>query len=894
MPLICPVCIVSNKPTTYFYQISRQFKATSYRRKIVQATNGLHKKEWVHELNESQADGLYCTECNNHVIPDLLSRDELELLKDNRIETWNPSEFPIDDVLQKLMETGRKNGSGVEHYSFPERTAIYGELKKPLPDIIYSRLREMGIKELYSHQADAINEIRDGKNVVIETGTASGKSLIFTLPVLEKLLEAEDSTVLYLSPLKALTHDQLKGLDQWNEVLNDDRPLHGFKKINIGGKEICAGVLEGGEGDSAKELTYENARYWMTNVHYLHLLLQGPYHYPKRGKQCYKFFTNLKYVVLDELHAYNGVLGSKVSMVIRRLRMLCRKFGNTNIQFITCSASIGNPKELSEEITGLKGIKGFSLINHDGSPTNKREILLWNPGLLETQTHDRTRRAPISEAIEILKNIVDEFNILPKTLMFYGNRRATSTASFDLNRAIRSRYQEKGLGENLPSELFTPFHAQLTTMKKHQLMNRLKQDELVGLVSTSALEMGIDIGDLSLCIMVGYGGSKASFLQQAGRVGRKGPGLVIQIFQEDPLEQYYATNPKEFIEREAEHVTIDVENSNIISEHLKYAAFEQNGSLSLPQSFFRVSAVRKMEEFNEIWKVEEPKWKLQSKEKLKYNYLLNSGKVYKVVLKTGHKSETIFNGVDERSLLRDYHYGAVFLYEDKTYKVHRINSKTCEIQVIQQRFDYTTRSQIADTISLIDEYKKEDISQKAELGLGKFEITRRLWGFKKVALFGGQINENIQESNMYPVKYTTNGLWIKLSNQSDDLTEGSIHVLEHAIASAIPTIVKCATSDFGLLSSVNMKEFSFSPTVVIYETGGGGAGIVDAVQKRFIDIMDKALAILKACPCNNGCPNCTHISSCERGNDPLNKDGGIILLEKLLKNTEKFVKEKTH
>ncbi len=885
MPLICPSCQTSDKSTTYFYQISRQFKATSFRRKVVQATNGIHKKEWINKY-ESQADGLYCSECTNHVIYDLLSKDELELFKDNRIETWNPSEFPIEDVVRNLIKLGGNNGSGVERYSLHERAALYGELKKPLPDIIYSQLRSMGIKELYSHQADAINEIRDGKNVVIETGTASGKSLIYTLPALEMLLEEEYSTVLYLSPLKALTHDQLKGLDQWNDEVTNDRPLHGFKKIRIGGKEICAGVLEGGEGDSAKELTYENARYWMTNVHYLHLLLQGPYHYPKKGKQCYQFFKNLKYVVIDELHAYNGVLGSKVSMVIRRLRMLCKKFGNTNIQFITCSASIGNPKELSEEITGLKGIKGFSLINHDGSPTSKREILLWNPGLLEVQTQDRTRRAPISEAIEILKNIVDEFNILPKTLMFYGNRRATSTASFDLNRAIRSRYYEKGLGENLPSELFTPFHAQLTAMKKHQLMKRLKQEELVGLVSTSALEMGIDIGELSLCIMVGYGGSKASFLQQAGRVGRKGPGLVIQIFQEDPLEQYYAANPREFIERQAEHVTIDVENPNIVSEHLKYAAYEQNGSMSLPQTFFRVAGVRRMEEFNEIWKVEEPKWKLQSKEKLKYNYLLNSGKVYKVVLKTGHTSETILNGVDERSLLRDYHYGAVFLYEDKTYRVHRINSKTCEIQVVQQRFDYTTRSQVADTINMIEEFKKDDISQNVELGLGKFEITRRLWGFKKNALYGGQINENLHESNMYPVKYTTKGLWIKLSNQMSYLTEGSIHVLEHAIASAIPTIVKCSTSDFGLLSSVNMKEFSFSSTIVIYETGGGGSGIVDAVQRRFFEIMEIALEILKVCPCNNGCPNCTHISTCERGNEPLDKEVGMALLRTCINNTK--------
>ncbi|MFC0189458.1 DEAD/DEAH box helicase [Fictibacillus aquaticus] len=887
MPLICQKCLDSGNKGRDFYQISRRFKNIPFKRNILQATNGIHKKDWVKSNKiDLKPDGIYCGQCNISILENLMNKEEIKLLKDYRIESWNPSEFPLEIVLQKLKIAGNNTGAEVEHYSVPKRTAQFGDIRTSLPEPITKKMNEFGIKKLYSHQAEAINDVRDGKNVVIVSGTASGKSLVYTLPALEQLFTNENATILYLSPLKALTHDQLKTLSKWNDDATEKNDLNGYKKIKLGGKEISIGVLESGNGEAAKELTYKNARYWMTNIHFLHYLLQGPYHYRNKGNDCTRFFANLKYVVLDELHAYNGVLGSKVSMVMRRLRMLCKKLGNTSLQFIACSASIGNPKELAEELTGLKGIRGFTLIDKDGSPSFEKEILMWNPALLENKKELRTRRAPVSEAIEILKHIVSEHGILPKTLLFYGNRRATSTASFELNRAIRSRIIELNDQRDIPNELFSPFHAQLTTIKKHQLMNQLKQGELIGLVSTSALEMGIDIGDLSLCIMVGYSGSKASFLQQAGRVGRNGPGLVIQIFQEDPLEQYYAKNPIEFIEREPEHVTIDVNNPNIISEHLKYAAYEQNGTLSLPQSFFRVGNIRKVEGFLDSWDVKESKWKLKPK-KITYNNLLINGRVYKVVLKNGMNTETLLEGVDERSLLRDYHNGAVFLHEEKTYKVQRIIQQSGEIHVIQQRFEYTTRSHITDSLVLKEKNTKSNLGEIFELGKGTFELIRRMWGFKKVSLYGGQIIEDLQESNMYPVKYSTDGLWINLLSYDDFkqyLTESSIHVLEHAIASAIPTIVKCSNSDFGVISSVSMKEFSDLPTLVIYETGGGGAGIVDAVEERFIHILRKASGILNACSCTNGCPNCTHLSGCEQGNERLDKQGGIKLLELLQKN----------
>jgi DEAD/DEAH box helicase domain-containing protein len=880
MPLVCLNCHTTTNKQVNFFQISRKLKGIPFKREIKQPTNGIHVTFWEKDDITSLADGVYCQTCNSEINKDFLSSDERALFKDIRMETFSFKDYPIQEVISHIKNVGTKLGSSVEQYSLHERQPVYGDLEKPLPELLTTKLVEEGIDRFYSHQAEAINRVRKGENVVITTGTASGKSMVYTIPALESFINNDDSTVLYLSPLKALTRDQLQSLDSFDYEGKGEDSSFGYKTIKLGDTKIGAGVLEGGKSDSVKELTYQSARYWLTNVHYLHFLLQGPVHYLKNKKNFIRFFSNLKYVIIDELHAYNGVLGSKVAMLMRRLRNLCKALGNTNLQFIACSASIGNPKELAEEITGLKGNNGFALIDQEGSPTYNREILLWNPGLLEQKLEHRTRRAPISEAIEILKAIAGHYKMLPKTIFFYGNRRATTTASFDLNNALRSKLGEVLDGVDISSEMFSPFHAQLNSYKKQEIMSKLKKGELTGIVSTSALEMGIDIGDLNVCIMIGYAGSKASFLQQAGRVGRKGPGLVIQIFQEDPLERYYASNPIEFMEREPENVTINVSNPTIVAEHLQYAAHELNGSISSPHNFFKVSAAKKAENFlDKMVETTRGTWSLIEPE-LKYNNLLSSSKLYTVVHKQGATTETLYEGVDERSLLRDYHQNAVFLYNQRTYKVSRILSKKNEIWAVPIKAEYTTRSQINDSLYVVNEVKTTNINNWMNLGRGQLEITRRLWGYKKVNLFGGATSEMIQDNTMYPVTYKTEGLWIQIPDRG--VSDGPLHVVEHAIASAIPTIVKCSHSDFSLLSSTNLKEFDYIPTIVCYESGGGGAGIMEAVEERILHIFKKGLGILKSCPCSSGCPNCTHLSMCEKNNEPLDKANGILLMEQFL------------
>lgn len=879
MPLICQECLKNNKPQLKFFQVSTQLRGEIFKREIKQPTNGLRLAGWERDLDESLTDGIYCSTCKSLVNEMLISKDERELLIDKRMEALSFYDVPLEGIISDIKEVSSREGSKLQQYSFPKKAAIFEELQHPLPSELSVKMIEKGIQQLYSHQAQAINKIRSGENLVITTGTASGKSLVYSIPVLESFIENDSTTALYLSPLKALTRDQMNSLEMFNHQSSSSDTTFGYKTIKLGSKEIGVGILEGGKADAVKELTYQNARYWLTNVHYLHYILQGAFHFKKKAPAVLNFFKNLKYVVIDELHAYNGVLGSKVAMLLRRIRSLCNALG-TSVQFIACSASIGNPKELVEDITGVKGINGFSLIEEDGSPAHQREILLMTPGFLSSQNDSRLRRAPISEAIEILKYLANKYGKLPKTILFYGNRKSTETASFELNKAIKSIYRDSLNKEEVPQEFFSPFHAHINAYKKQETMNKIKNGELAGIVSTSALEMGINIGDLDICIMVGYAGSKASFLQQAGRVGRKGPGLVIQIFQEDPLEQYYASNPVEFMERQAEHVSIDVSNSNIVAEHIQYAAHELNGRISSAHRYFKVSAARKSENFlGNMAEIKQGTWELTNKELL-YNPLISSGRVFTILTQNGHTKETILEGVDERTVLRDYHYGAVFLYNQRTYKVLRISQKDNEVLVVPFKADYTTRSQVRDSIYIEKEMERKNINELLEIGKGTLEVTRRLWGYKKVSLFGGGSSEYLSDTNMYPVKYKTEGLWLQFGAWK--IEDAALHVVEHALTSAIPSVVKCSNSDFSLLSSSNLKEFGNIPTIILYETGGGGAGIMDTVSVRISHILNKALSILETCPCLEGCPNCTHLSHCERSNEFLDKGAGIEVISQVL------------
>lgn len=910
MPVLCSSCS-SQRPFGDFIQVSYKVNPAGSYREITQRANGLRISEWNDLESNSKADlvadGILCMHDHALILEATLTIEEKELLVDKRL----PKEiiFDSDAILIDLKELSNKARSEIYVHEIPSYEGAFNSTVI-LQSWMIEKLQKMGISSLYQHQAEAIEYLRDGRNVVLCTQTASGKSLAYNIPILEKLTVDSEATALYLSPFKALVDDQFSHLKKWADTENERQvklTMDGFAKFFVNQKELSVGVLHGQNNtpehlrkDQARDLVFEKARYWLTNVHYLHLVIQGVITNPKKAAHLQRYFKNLSYVVIDELHQYSGMLGSKVSMMIRRIRMICERLGNRDIKFIACSATIANPKYLAEELTGKRGIQGFHEVMGSQAPMKRKQIFMWNPGGSEA---DQQRKAVVSDLYEILRSVYKN-DRWPRCIIFSSNRQQAQLLSRELNIIMKSHLQDKWelTGD---TELFLPYHAYLTTEVKEKTIRKLEQGEILGVVTTSALEVGIDIKTLDLCIILGYPGSQASFWQQAGRVGRNRDGIVIMMLQEEPLQQYFSRQPYEFFHLPAESAVINTSNQKLVSEHLTYAAHEQGGTIANAKNYFRPSSIRKVVLDNTEFWVEKDNNMAFIGETPKYKPLMKMGESYTVVTRSGWSDEVLFQNVDQRSLIRDYHVDAVFLGSDNRgfYKVKWINKAERKVVAESVKTDYHTRGIIRDSIEVIEVAGTLVAKDMLKLNTGQILVKRSTFGYKKIYNHSSKPAETVQLQNTYPVSFTTDAFWLMwedagrrsiqeslrhLGNGSeltlDELCEGSLHTAEHAIASAVPAIVKCSMSDFRHHSFYAGTTLFGMPGMFFYDSEpGGGSGIVEAIAEKFDVLLKRAIELASSCNCVTGCPSCIQLFQCERQNESLHKAGGLLILRGLLK-----------
>lgn len=911
MPLICSSC-GAVRPYGDFVQISYKADPDGYCREIQQRANGLHMSDWKcieaeYESYSNQKEGIFCIQDGSPMISNLLMTEEVELLLDRRL----PLQQTFHSSLQagQLIELSEHVRADVYVHETDEVQGVYDE-HMPMAGWMQSKLETMGINKLYKHQAEAVEAIRQGRNVVICTKTASGKSLSYNIPIMEKLVADSNACVLYLAPYKALVEDQFAHLQQWTDLEEEsvsNFKMAGFSKLKLNGKEVSAGLLFGQRNipqhmrkDQASSLVFEQGRYWLTNVHYLHLILQSIGTQTGKAPQLIRFLENLRYIVIDELHHYSGLIGSKVSMVIRRLRMVCERLGNREIQFIACSATIANPKYLAEELTGKRGIQGFHEVMESKAPINKKDIILWNSGLMDL---GHKRRAVASDLYEILKKVYSNGQ-WPRSIIFSSNRQQAQLLSRELNMILRTHLNESGSVElKEGQDLFLPYHANLPQETKEQTIKKLQQGEILGVVATKALEVGIDVDCLDICIMIGYPGSHASFWQQAGRVGRSGDGLIIMMLQEEPLQQYYARNPLEFFQQSPESAAININNPKILKEHLVYAAHEQGGMIYNAINYVRASVLRKvLAEVDEQWQQAEGKLVYMG-EPPKYQPLIAMGETYTVVSKSGWNETILFQNVDTRSLIRDYHVDAIFLGSDNHsfYKVKWIDKRQRKVLVEQVRSDYLTRGIVRDSIEVSDITKLILDGNELKANIGNIVVKRNTFGYKKIYTHNAKPSETVQLTSTYPVSFQTEALWLMWDVQGksqlrnlladiqtladltfEELLDGSIHAAEHALAAVISAIVKCSASDFQHVSFHSGSALFGMPGLFIYDSqAGGGSGIVEVIAEKFDVLLEKAELMMTSCSCSNGCPSCVQLFQCERQNDPLHKAGGVAVIQLL-------------
>jgi DEAD/DEAH box helicase domain-containing protein len=737
----------------------------------------------------------------------------------------------------------------VEH--IPARPAAYAELARSLPDALEGSLNEAGLLPLYTHQAEAVNFARAGRNVMVATSSASGKTLCYNIPVLEAVLGERFSRALYLFPTKALAQDQLRNLTEL----------------------ACPALLQPEElatfdGDTPQTERAEirkRARIILTNPDMLHLGIL-PNH-----RSWSRLLRHLRYVVIDEAHAYRGVFGSHVADVLRRLRRLCRYHGSSP-RFICCSATVANPAEHAESLVGAP----FTVVNSDGAPRGEKDFVLWNPPLSDAARG--TRHSANSEAASLFAELVSQGI---RSLTFAPSRRLTELIYV----YARDRLTRDSPG--LDSRIM-PYRAGYLPQDRRQIEQALFSGQLSGVVATSALELGIDIGDLEATVLTGYPGSIASAWQQAGRSGRgRGRSLSFLVARDSPLDQYFMRHPDYFFGKTVENALVNPANPYILRAHLLCAAWE------LPltegdQGFFGASFKREREELagQGLLRERHGRWHLAPM--VVYpaqgiNIRATSGESYTVIdTQTGSQLETVESSV----AFFQIHPGAIYLHQGEPYLVTRLDLGNRTAYAEPTAAPYYTQTKEIDELHIIRRLRERQCGP-VKVYLGEVAVTNTVVGFKKKAQFTEEVIGE-EPLDLPPQHFPTVAVWFDLPQKAIDRINqeqldlaGGLHAAEHAAIAMLPLFALCDRNDIGGVSTP-LHPDTGKAQIFIYDAYPGGVGIAEKGFDLIEELWQTTLRAIAECPCQEGCPGCIQSPKCGNNNQPLDKQAARLLLEGLL------------
>lgn len=741
----------------------------------------------------------------------------------------------------------------------PGKEAVFGEVNPPLAPEIRQLLLDQGIVRLYSHQAEAINAIRGGNHTVIVTGTASGKSLCYLLPVLQSFLEDNQGRALLLYPTKALAQDQLKGMARLVDGLPGPHPV--------------MGAYDGDTPVNSRKTLRDKGNFILTNPDMLH---QGIL--PKHPGWS-AFWSNLKYVIIDEIHTYRGVFGSNVANVIRRLRRICRHYGSAPV-FIGASATIDNPKQHAESLTGVP----MTLVDNDGAPKGARYFVFWNPPYIDgTKTE---RRSANSEAAQLMTQLIRER--IP-TITFAKTRVTTEL----IYRYVRDQLQQHSPGL---SKKIRPYRGGYLPEERREIERQLFQGELLGVISTNALELGIDIGQLECCILVGYPGTIASTWQQAGRAGRSLTETVIfYIPHHNPIDQYLAKNPAYFFDHNPEAAVIDPDNPHILLGHLRSAAFEAPVTAADCRSFgiYSPALLELLGESGEIKEIG-GKWYWRSPgfPAGETNLRNMSENTFSIVDITHQPPKTI-GTLDEASAYQQIYTEAIYMHDGETYFVKEMNvpQKISYVQKIE--VDYYTQS-ITEVQVTITQRELEGNFNKAATGFGDVEVMQKPYLFRKIK-FGSRDSIGFGKINLEPYVMETKAFWVipppstlrRVKEFGRDPVE-SLLGITNVLTEVLPFLVMCDGGDIG--SVVDLTN-NGAPSLFVYDKYPGGIGFSHRCFERVNDVFTSARELIAACSCEDGCPSCVGSplpphpqldpDTTGRGRIP-DKEGALVILHDLL------------
>jgi DEAD/DEAH box helicase domain-containing protein len=781
------------------------------------------------------------------------------------------AKLDVSRFIERLTLEPGYRGQIVHVEEIPEREARYGELKSPLHPKVAKLLKDSGIERLYTHQVQAIDAIRSGEDVAIVTSTASGKTLCYNVPVLERLVADPDTKALYLFPTKALAQDQLRGLMRYLE-LDPSLPL-------------VPGTYDGDTPPNARRKLRDEGNVILTNPDMLH---QGilPRH-PSWGQ----FFRNLAYVVIDEMHTYRGVFGSNVGCVIRRLSRICQHYGGRP-QFVCCSATIANPAELAEKLTD----RPVTLVDDDGAPRGPKKFVFWNPPFIDATRTER--RSSSFEAEQLLTKLIQD---RVQTITFV---RARVVAEL-IYRFTQERLQK--ISPSLANSI-KPYRGGYLPEERREIEKRLFSGELLGVTSTNALELGIDIGSLDAAILTGYPGTVASTWQQAGRAGRgRDESLVILIGQSTPIDQYLMNHPEYFFERTTENAVIDPLNPYVLAKHLRCAAFELPITVNDLERFgeWMPAILEIFEERREITRRgNQWFWTTSGYPSNDVKLRSVSDNTYTIIdtteLPVGYdkahedlSKNRVIGTMDELSAFEQIHPEAIYLHDGETYFVSDLQIDKKVAYVEKADVDYFTQSISETRVKIESEEEKRKLNE-ANAVFGDVTVTSLVFMFKKIK-FHSRDSIGFGKINLPPQVMDTAALWL-IPPLSDlnlvrkwgrDPSEG-LYGIGNVITEVVPLFAMCDPRDIGaVVDSMNTG----SPTLFVYDRYPGGIGFAEKTYRVLEDVLEACLQLVLACECEDGCPSCVGApvppfvqndpDLSPRGRIP-DKEAALILLHSLL------------
>ncbi|MCA1961040.1 MAG: DEAD/DEAH box helicase [Desulfomonile sp.] len=742
----------------------------------------------------------------------------------------------LDSFLERLTDRARSEWRVVHHERIPEEPPRYEDVPGEVDPRITRLIYRAGIGSLYSHQAEAIRHSLQGRNVVLATSTASGKTLAYQVPVMHRLIQDPAATALFLFPLKALERDQR---DAFLALAGDSG--------------VTAEVYDGDTPESVRrKIKLNPPRVIITNPDMLHLGLLA-FHDSWKD-----FFANLSYIVLDEVHTYKGIFGSHISQVLLRVRRVCNEYG-AQPRFFASSATIANPGTFVSRLIGQDTV----VVDRSGASVSPRHFLFLSPQLSPYTVASRLFREGIQSGL--------------KTICFTRARKITELITMWViaeEPRLRSRISSYRAGF-LPEE-------------RREIEARLFSGEMDGVISTSALEMGIDVGGLDLCILVGYPGTIINTWQRGGRVGRAGrPSAIVLIAGHDALDQYFLKHPDDFFGRSCEEAVIDPYNREVLKRHLQCAAAEVP-IRSTEEWTHEPNVNAVLEELVEDGTLfvhpQTKAWHSLRRKPHREVDLRGIGESYSIFLEDGKRMIGSTSGMRAFS---ECHEGAVYLHRTRQYVVTQLDLSRRNVFVKPAKVNYYTRGLSEKDTEILGAPTASTDFPGFTVRLGRLKVTERVHSYEKRRSSGQELI-GVVELELPALHFETVGLWIEIPDRVKELVEksglhfmGGIHALEHAAISMFPLFALCDRDDVGGISTP-LHEQVCRAAIFIYDGHPGGVGLAVHMFDHITKLLEKTRSLVQECGCEDGCPSCIHSPKCGSGNNPLDKQAALAVVRYLL------------